>query len=141
MNLLHNKNSLTVGNVCINHFKVEKLNVSKSARRSLKRLHENSSSVTIHDDLLDFGAELNVISDSDKNFYKTITTSKRKLSAKKNGIRRKVNNLVKHGFSHERPKCSVCNEYMTPKRKQIKNNDNDDEGYFYVHCNTFKTIN
>ena len=114
-------------------------------------MQANPSGSTATPALVNLAVILRVISEKDGDFYEKITSGSgarihfdrfnKKFSSKKYIIRRKINNLIKWGFAPNRPRCKDCAEYMTPKRQRNKKDDNDDNGYLYVHCNNFERTN
>lgn len=105
---------LIVGNVCVNHFKEETLSVRKESRDSLKKIHSNPSGAKANKWLIEVAVRLNIITKNEgKNYQKTST--KMKQHQWKLEFRKKINALIRYGFTNNRPKCE-CDELAKPRQ-------------------------
>lgn len=125
---------LTVGNVCVNHFKEAHLSVPKSSRISLRKVHLNTKRAKLNKSLIDVAIRLQILTINEGKRYINCRTSTR--YAKNEGnleFREKINSLIKFGFTHTRPQCS-CGELAKPRQNSRT------KGYFYS-CYYGKYVN
>lgn len=147
---IHNGETMIVGNVCVRHFDNPDLRVPKSAYASLKNIEKAPEACTANAALLDLAVKLNIIEQSQMDFYEKITSGfgckkhydkdHEHFSLRKYIFRRMINNLIKLGCRANRPRCKTCDEFMMPKRRRDCKNANNDYGYFYVCCGNFEQI-
>ncbi len=129
-----------VGNCCVKQFEREDMEVEDGVYASLRRLTDDPEHTTANAALLNHAFTLGILSQSDADFYTTITTGKgaRKhfdpshpqRSAAKIEIRYKKNRLILMGFMKNRPKCH-CNVPARPCCTR--------EGKFFFGCVNFNT--
>lgn len=115
--VIHNEkngNELVVGNVCVNKFGVDRLNVSTNSFNSLKRITEKTRTSSVTEELLNIAFNLGIVSQSEVNSYEW-ARSLRRDSAEE--VRYKINNLLKLGFCVDRPRCTACqgNPFLKPR--------------------------
>jgi hypothetical protein len=114
----HNGSRLTVGNVCVNHFGEDELNVDKKCRSSLRRLQRNVPNAKANEELVELARRLNILSENEAKAY---NARRRK---HQDPLRDKWNQFIRYGFHPNRP-CCECGEYAKPKRS------GDNGPYFY----------
>lgn len=114
---IHNNNELIVGNVCVEQFNNSSLSVPSSAFKSLAKLGPGTKA---NEALLLVASETGVVSESDVEFYKKITTGKgarkhytigKSFSQKKYDIRKRINLQIYLGFQSDCPLCD-CGDKM-----------------------------
>lgn len=116
---------LTVGNVCVNHFKEAHLSVPKSSRISLRRVHLNPKRTKVNKTLIDVAARLQILTINEGRRYINCRTSSGYDKKQANlEFREKINSLIKFGFTHNRPRCS-CDEMAKPRQNSLT------KKYFY----------
>merc|ERR1712130_533927 len=120
-----NQNTLIVGNVCVNHFDVDRLRVSGNARTCLQRLIESPDS-SANEELLDIAERLNIINAEERRIYTELTTGPgsksrfnpghEKYSPKAVALRSKINSFLTTTFQPSRPRCATCQSYKRFKQ-------------------------
>jgi len=123
-----NQNTLIVGNVCVNHFDVDRLRVSGNARTCLQRLIESPDS-SANEELLDIAERLNIINAEERRIYTELTTGPgsrsrfnpghEKYSPKAVALRSKINSFLTTTFQPSRPRCATCQSYKRFKQNSV----------------------
>lgn len=131
---MNNSSQMVVGNVCINHFGVERLHVPPNARAALKRIHESVSTAHANEELLEVARRLSILSEKEELAYTSVTTGSGSRTKFQDGhgnydtsavdIVEKVNHLIVMGFRSDRPRCD-CGEFAKPRQNGKKRT------YFY----------
>lgn len=134
--VIHNADTdstLIVGNVCINHFNEPALTVKSTARISLTKLHDGTRT-TANTELIDVAQRTRVLSVSESQYYKKLTTGKNSrnrfnpthenYNANAVQFRHKINMLIMLGFSATRPRCN-CGKPAKPRQ------NSKTQSYFY----------
>lgn len=108
---------LIVGNVCVNHFQEKRLEVPKSSRISLKKLHQDRGGVTkANQDLVGVAVRLNILTSKESKWYNTARIDKKCRQRVTNlEFRKKINFLILSGFIKDRPYCR-CKELAKPRQ-------------------------
>jgi len=139
--VIYNPNTcktLIVGNVCINKFEEEAINVDDRCRESLKRLTGDPLDCSMNRYLVDLAFKLNILSKREKDWYLDQTKGRQSRNRFNHehvhfdqgayDKRKKYNQLVLYGFKKDRPRCH-CDSLCKPR--QNSNNGS----YFYGCCN------
>lgn len=136
-------NTLVVGNVCINHFREEELAVSSLCRQSLKRLMQPRGTEThsANESLVNLARRLEILSPGEAGWYLAKTTGRGKRTRfdadhanyepESVRERERLNKLILHGFSSNRPRCAC------PENPYAKPRQNRREGTYFYSCSSW----
>jgi len=132
---------LVVGNVCINQFKEENLNVDLTAQSSLHSLRRGTSK-TANQALLKLARRIGVLNEIETRIYSNLTTGQgsrisynekhEEFNRFRYNYRELINRLIILGFNKNRPKCH-CNPSQYAKPRQGKK-----VGTFVYSCGKHK---
>ncbi len=112
----HNKNSLIVGNSCINHFEVNYLNVDTNFFVCLKSIRENPKGERANSAVLNKAVQLGIFTVQTRAIYNKLVNGAGSMTSYKLGHRNfdpikfrkrwNMNRQILAGFNKNRPKCA-----------------------------------